>query len=34
MSIDDDQYFEVMITNCWNLDGEKKNYGKGWKSDN
>jgi len=27
-SIDDDQYFKVMITNAWNL--EKKSYGKAW----
>lgn len=32
MSIDDDQYFEVMITNAWNIDN-KPNYGKGWRSD-
>lgn len=27
-SIDDDQYFKLMITNAWNL--ENKSYGKGW----
>ena len=27
-SIDDDAYFEVMITNAWNLNS--KSYGKGW----
>ena len=31
MSIDDDQYFELMMTNAWNLDN-KPNYGKGWKN--
>ena len=32
MSIDDDEYFEVMMTNAYNLDN-KPNYGKGWKGD-
>ena len=32
MSIPDDQYFEVMMTNAWNLDN-KPNYGRGWRSD-
>ena len=27
-SIDDDAYFELMITQAWNLDN--KTYGKGW----
>jgi len=27
-SIDDDAYFELMITNAWNLNN--KSYGKGW----
>jgi len=27
-SIDDDEYFKLMITNAWNLD--KKSYGKAW----
>lgn len=27
-SIDNDQYFELMITNAWNLNN--KSYGKGW----
>jgi Ca2+-binding EF-hand superfamily protein len=27
-SIDDDEYFKVMMTNAWNLDNKK--YGKGW----
>jgi calcyphosin len=27
-SIDDDEYFVLMITNAWNLDN--KSYGKGW----
>jgi len=26
--IDDDEYFKLMITNAWNLDG--KSYGKAW----
>lgn len=30
MSIDDDEYFELMMTNAWNLDNKPK-YGKGWK---
>ena len=32
MSIPDDQYFEVMMTNAWNLDN-KPNYGRGWKGE-
>ena len=28
MSIEDDRYFELMITNAWNLNN--KNYSKGW----
>ena len=27
-SVDDDEYFKLMITNAWNLDN--KSYGKGW----
>jgi len=27
-SIDDDDYFEVVITNAWNLNN--KSYSKGW----
>ena len=27
-SIDDDRYFELMMTNAWNLDN--KSYGKGY----
>jgi Ca2+-binding EF-hand superfamily protein len=27
-SVDNDQYFELMITNAWNLDN--KSYGKAW----
>ena len=27
-SVDDDQYFALMMTNAWNLDNKK--YGKGW----
>ena len=30
-SIDDDQYFELMITNAWNLNDT--NYSKGWGTD-
>ena len=30
-SIDDDQYFELMIRNAWNLDNKK--YGKAWGAD-
>jgi len=33
MSIDDDKYFEVMMNSCWNLDGSKQAYGKGWKGE-
>ena len=29
MSIDDDKYFEVMMTSAWNLDGSKTAK-KGW----
>ncbi len=29
-SIDDDKYFELMITNAWNLN--KTSYAKGWSS--
>ena len=32
MSIPDDEYFETMMTNAYNLDN-KPNYGKGWKGD-
>ncbi|MGL4950215.1 MAG: EF-hand domain-containing protein, partial [Mycoplasma sp.] len=32
MSIPDDQYFEVMMTNAWNLDN-KPRYGKGFKAE-
>lgn len=27
-SIDDDEYFKLMLTNAWNLDN--KSYAKGW----
>lgn len=30
-SIDNDQYFELMITNAWNLNNVS--YGKGWGAD-
>jgi hypothetical protein len=30
-SIDDDKYFELMITNAWNLDN--KTYGKGFSAE-
>ena len=32
ISIQDDQYFEVMMTNAWNLDNKPK-YGRGWRQD-
>ena len=32
MSIDDDKYFELMMTNAWNLDGKKVTK-KGWKGE-
>jgi len=31
-SIDDDKYFELMMTNAWNLDN-KQPVGKSWKDD-
>jgi hypothetical protein len=31
MSVEDDKYFEQMITTAWNLEG--KTYGKGWKGE-
>jgi len=33
MSIDDDKYFELMMNSAWNLDGSKKQYGKGVRLD-
>jgi len=30
-SIDDDKYWELMMTNAWKLDGAS--YAKGWKAD-
>ena len=33
MSIDSDEYFSVMMNNCWNLDGTVKKFNKGWKSE-
>jgi len=33
MSIDDDKYFELMMTNAWNMDGKKVTK-KGWKGEN
>jgi hypothetical protein len=33
MSIDNDQYFELMINTCWNLDGKAQTYQKGWKGE-
>ncbi len=33
MSVDDDKYFELMMNNCWNLDGNTKTYQKGWKGE-
>lgn len=32
MRIQDNQYFEVMMTNAWNLDNKPK-YGRGWRQD-
>ncbi len=32
MSIDDDRYFEQMISTSWNLDN-KAPYSKGWKGE-
>lgn len=29
-SIDDDAYFELMMTNAWKLGDAAKTYGKGW----
>ncbi len=29
-SIDSDEYFEVMIKNAWQLDGQNRSHGKGW----
>ncbi len=29
--MDNDEYFELMIRNAWNLDN--KSYGKGWSGD-
>ena len=31
-SIDDDEYFKLMITNAWNLDNKKS--GKAWAGEN
>ena len=31
-SIDDDEYFKLMITNAWNLDNKK--VGKAWAGEN
>ena len=31
MAIDDDKYYEAMMNSAWNLDGSRKNYGKGTK---
>jgi len=31
MSIDDDEYFELMMNSAWNLDGSRKQYSKGSK---
>ena len=32
MSVDEDKYFEQMITTAWNLDGAKS-VGKAWKGE-
>lgn len=29
-SIDNDEYFELMIKNAWQLDGHNRSYGRGW----
>lgn len=35
MSIDDDQYFALMMNNAWNMDGSMSaNQKKGWSSTN
>ena len=33
MSIDDDEYFALMMNNAWNLDGKKVTK-KGWAGEN
>jgi len=32
-SIDNDQYFELMINNAWKLNESDKTYNKGWKGE-
>jgi hypothetical protein len=33
-SIDNDQYFELMMNNAWKLNEGNKTYNKGWAADN
>lgn len=33
-SIDNDQYFELMINNAWKINDGNKSYNKGWASEN
>ncbi len=33
MAIDNDKYFDQMMNNCWNLDGQRKNFKRGWNAD-
>jgi Ca2+-binding EF-hand superfamily protein len=32
-SVDNDQYFELMMNNAWKINDGDRNYGKGWKDD-
>ena len=34
MTIDDDEYFETLLTNGWNLNDNQKKYNKGWSNRN
>lgn len=33
-SVDNDQYFELMINNAWKLNEANKSYSKGWAAEN
>ena len=33
-SVDNDQYFELMMNNAWKINDGNKSYGKGWSADN